>query len=53
MPVSVEYLLQPIDPTTFISRHYAREPLLINRGDPSYYQGLLAVDALDRITQLT
>lgn len=50
---SVSHLLQPIALTTFYSRYYEREPLVINRDNPLYYGDLLALDTLDEIITTT
>ena len=46
---SVSHLLQPITLTTFYSRYYEREPLVINRDAPLYYGDLLPQKLLDEI----
>jgi len=46
-PLSIAHILNPVALDTFISRYYEREQLVIDRGRPSHYDGLIAVDALD------
>jgi ribosomal protein L16 Arg81 hydroxylase len=46
-PFSLAQLLQPVGLDTFLSRYYEREALVIHRGRPGYYEGLLSVQALD------
>ena len=40
-------LLQPIGPEVFFSRYWEREPLLIQRGDPDFYQPLVTLQAIE------
>jgi ribosomal protein L16 Arg81 hydroxylase len=48
MHVSFEWLVDPVEPLTFFSRYYEREPLLIPRNDPKRFEALLSVAAIDR-----
>jgi hypothetical protein len=48
---SLEWLLHPIAPETFLQDYYERQPLLIERERPDYFQSLLSVRAIDE--QLT
>jgi mannose-6-phosphate isomerase-like protein (cupin superfamily) len=48
MTLSFEWLIDPVSPETFFKTHYEREPLLITRRQPTRYQSLLSLDAIDR-----
>src|SRR5262245_29583609 len=48
MASSFEWLLDPIEPTTFFAEFYERKPLLIERQQPSKFASLLSIDAIDR-----
>ena len=53
MAVSFEWLLDPIEPTTFFAEFYERKPLLIERREPSKFASLLSIDAIDRYLSTT
>ena len=40
-------VLQPIGTEAFFSRHWEREPLLIRRNDPGFYQHLVTLEAIE------
>ncbi|MGE0851019.1 MAG: cupin domain-containing protein [Hyphomicrobiaceae bacterium] len=46
--MSFEWLIDPIEPTTFFTEFYERKPLLIERGKSSKFESLLSFDAIDR-----
>jgi JmjC domain len=48
MAISFEWLIDPVAPATFFEAYYEREPLLIARRQPSKYESLLSIDAIDR-----
>jgi len=48
MVLSFEWLIDPIEPTTFFTEFYERKPLLIERGQSSKVESLLSIDAIDR-----
>jgi ribosomal protein L16 Arg81 hydroxylase len=48
MVLSFEWLIDPIEPTTFFTEFYERKPLLIERGQSSKFESLLSIDAIDR-----
>jgi hypothetical protein len=48
MQVSFEWLIEPIKPAEFFEVYYERRPLLIERDDPSRYEALLSIAAIDR-----
>ena len=47
MRITVEGLLEPFSFSQFREAYYEKQPLLISRRVPSYYDGLLTLDALD------
>src|SRR6185436_3930353 len=47
MRITVEGLLEPFSFSQFREAYYEKRPLLIRRRVPSYYDGLLTLDALD------
>lgn len=46
---SVERLLFPVTPETFVRDFWQREPLVIERSDPRYYAGLLSERDIDTL----
>jgi ribosomal protein L16 Arg81 hydroxylase len=48
MVLSFEWLIDPIEPTTFFTEFYERKPLLIERGQSSKFESLLSIDVIDR-----
>jgi hypothetical protein len=40
-------LLTPISLSTFISEHWERHPLYVERGDAAYYQPAFSLDDLE------
>jgi ribosomal protein L16 Arg81 hydroxylase len=48
-PFSLTQLLQPVGVDGFFSRYYEREPLVIHRERPDYYDGLLSLQTLDEL----
>jgi len=53
MALSFEWLIDPIVPTTFFTEFYEREPLLIERRQPSRFEALLSIDTIDRYLSTT
>jgi ribosomal protein L16 Arg81 hydroxylase len=47
MALSLDWLLDPIEPTTFFTEFYERKPLLIERRQPHKFASLLSIDAID------
>lgn len=48
-PFGVEKLIHPITLQAFAQDHWERQPLLVTRGEPTYYRDLLTLDDMDRI----
>jgi hypothetical protein len=48
MALSFDWLLDPIEPTTFFGEFYERKPLLIERRQPRKFAALLSIEAIDR-----
>ncbi len=46
-------LIHPVDAVTFQQEYWGRRPLLVHRGDPSYYADMLTLDDVDRALSLT
>jgi hypothetical protein len=53
MALSFEWLIDPVQPETFFAEFYERKPLLIERQQPSRFQSLLSIDAIDRYLATT
>lgn len=53
MPLSFEWLLDPITPAVFFKDYYERQPLLIERGEPGRFEDLLSIKAIDRFLATT
>jgi hypothetical protein len=53
MPLSFEWLIDPITPAAFFSDYYERKPLLVERQDPARFEPLLSVAAVDRFLATT
>ena len=53
MALSLDWLLDPIEPTTFFGEFYERKPLLIERRQPHKFAALLSIDAIDRFLSTT
>ena len=53
MQVSFEWLIEPIKPAEFFETYYERQPLLIERNDPSRFAPLLSIAAIDRFLATT
>ena len=53
MALSFKWLIDPIEPTTFFTEFYERKPLLIERQQPSKFESLLSIDAIDRYLSTT
>lgn len=45
--ITVDRLLEPFSVSQFCDAYYEKQPLLIRRQSPAYYDGLLTLDALD------
>jgi hypothetical protein len=53
MAFSFEWLIDPIEPTTFFSEFYEQKPLLIERQQPTKFAALLSIDAIDHYLSTT
>ena len=53
MPLSFEWLIDPVLPTTFFAEFYERKPLLIQRQQPSKFEALLTIEAIDHYLATT
>lgn len=53
MQLSFEWLIAPIEPAEFFAAYYERQPLLIERNDPSRFASLLSIAAIDRFLATT
>jgi hypothetical protein len=53
MQLSFEWLIDPIKPAKFFKDYYERQPLLIERQEPSRFEALLGIGAIDRILATT
>ena len=53
MPLSFEWLIDPVLPTTFFAEFYERQPLLIQRQQPSKFEALLTIEAIDHYLATT
>jgi mannose-6-phosphate isomerase-like protein (cupin superfamily) len=53
MALSFKWLIDPIEPATFFTEFYERKPLLIERQQPSKFEQLLSIDAIDRYLSTT
>jgi mannose-6-phosphate isomerase-like protein (cupin superfamily) len=53
MALSFEWLIDPIEPTTFFAEFYEQKPLLIERQRPSKFASLLSLDAIDQYLSTT
>lgn len=49
----LEWLLHPTPVEEFLENHWAKRPLLVERGMPDYYAGLLALDDVDELITST
>ena len=43
------WVIDPMTPDEFHSKHYEKSVCLIRRGNPSYFSELLSIDQLDRV----
>lgn len=46
---ALEQMLSPVGPDAFFTDYWEQGPLLVSRSDPSYFEGLFSLDALDQI----
>src|SRR5262245_23697398 len=53
MRLSFEWLIDPIKPAEFLGTYYERRPLLIEGNNPSRFEGLLSIAAIDRFLSAT
>jgi hypothetical protein len=53
MALSFEWLIDPVLATTFFAEFYERKPLLIRRQQPSKFDALLTIEAVDRYLATT
>ncbi len=42
-------MISPTDPAAFFAKHWEREPLIVHRDAPHYYDDLLTMDEVDRV----
>ena len=52
-PFSLEWLLDPITPATFVDSYWEREPLIVNRDDLDYFASLPGLKTIDEIITAT
>ncbi|XP_054828196.1 ribosomal oxygenase 1 [Eublepharis macularius] len=45
----LEWLVAPLSPQSFFEQHWEKQPLLLRRGNPAYYQGLFSTAEFDAI----
>lgn len=45
----LDRLVAPLSSDQFLERYWEKEPLVVHRGDETYYDALLSLDALDHI----
>jgi ribosomal protein L16 Arg81 hydroxylase len=48
-PPGLEGLIAPVSVDDFVAGYWERQPLLVRRGDPGYYAGLLSLPDMDRL----
>src|SRR5215470_4625568 len=53
MKLSFEWLIDPVRPEDFFATYYECRPLLIERNDPSRFEPLLSLSAIDRFLATT
>jgi ribosomal protein L16 Arg81 hydroxylase len=53
MQVSFEWLIEPVKTPEFFAAYYERQPLLVERNDPSRFEPLLSIAAIDRFLATT
>ena len=53
MPLSFEWLIDPVVPTTFFAEFYERRPLFIQRQQPLKFEALLTIEAIDHYLATT
>ncbi len=46
---ALERLVAPVDKAAFVDDYWEREPLVVQRGDPSYFADVLSLDHIDRL----
>jgi ribosomal protein L16 Arg81 hydroxylase len=46
---SLQWLISPLSKELFFSEYWERQPLVVNRQRPHYYNGLLSLDEVDRV----
>lgn len=46
---SFDWCIAPVAPETFLSEHYEKAPLRVQRNDPGYWGDLLSFDDIDRV----
>src|SRR5579871_550916 len=50
---SLEWLIDPVDPRDFFPDYWEKKPLVVNRNQPRYFQGLLSLAEVDRVITTT
>lgn len=48
-PIGLEGLIEPVTVDDFIVGYWERQPLLVQRGEPDYYAGLLSLPGMDQL----
>lgn len=46
---SLPWLISPISPDVFFGEYWDRQTLVVRRGQPEYFRGLLTLDEIDRV----
>lgn len=46
---TLERMLAPLSPSTFLQEYWEQRPLVLQRGDPEYYRSLLSAADVDRL----
>jgi lysine-specific demethylase/histidyl-hydroxylase NO66 len=49
----LEWLLDPVAPSTFLSEHWEQTPLLVDRDEPGYFRDLPGLDVVDELIATT
>lgn len=46
---SLRWIIDPVDPAAFFGEHWEAAPLVVTRGRPDYFAGLLSLADIDRV----
>jgi bifunctional lysine-specific demethylase and histidyl-hydroxylase NO66 len=52
-PVTLDWILDPIEPTVFFEQHWEAAPLLVSRDESDYFAALPGLDAVDELIAAT